>query len=137
MKKYFIDTSFLIALLVENDKNHDQAVEIEELLDDGLFITTHFVLAEFLNHFCEGGKFWRKMALSAVRELENDPRTEILPVTGALFRAASELYGKRADKGFSLTDCSSMIIMKAENIREVLSADHHFTQEGFRVLLDS
>jgi len=137
VKKYFIDTSFLIALLVENDKNHEQAVEIEELLEDGLFVTTHLVLCEFLNHFCESGKFWRKIALSAVRELENDSRTKIFPVTSASFRAASELYGRRADKGFSLTDCSSMFIMKAENIREVLTADHHFTQEGFHVLLES
>jgi len=38
------------------------------------------------------------------------------------------------DKGYSLTDCISMIVMKQRGIIEVLTHDKHFTQENFRIL---
>ena len=43
------------------------------------------------------------------------------------------LYEQRLDKGYSLTDCISMNVMKQLNITEVLSHDKHFTQEGFTI----
>jgi predicted nucleic acid-binding protein len=33
------------------------------------------------------------------------------------------------------TDCYSMVVMKQRNIREVLSYDEHFQQEGFIALM--
>lgn len=46
-----------------------------------------------------------------------------------------ELYGARLDKGYSLTDCISMYVMREHGLTEVLTHDQHFTQEGFRTLL--
>ncbi|HXH70688.1 MAG TPA: hypothetical protein VNI60_10205 [Pyrinomonadaceae bacterium] len=45
------------------------------------------------------------------------------------------LYQKRLDKGYSLTDCISMNICRERGIADVLTTDNHFIQEGFRVLL--
>jgi uncharacterized protein len=45
------------------------------------------------------------------------------------------LYEKRPDKGYSFTDCISMIVMRQMNITEVLTGDPHFQQEGFTILL--
>jgi predicted nucleic acid-binding protein len=39
------------------------------------------------------------------------------------------------DKEYSLTDCLSMRIMEQRGIEEVLTADQHFAQAGFRPLL--
>ena len=36
---------------------------------------------------------------------------------------------------YSLTDCSSMNVMDAEGIRDVLTHDRHFRQEGYNVLI--
>jgi predicted nucleic acid-binding protein len=44
-------------------------------------------------------------------------------------------YTKRPDKGYSLTDCISMLIMRQHGINEALTSDDHFTQEGFTKLL--
>jgi predicted nucleic acid-binding protein len=44
------------------------------------------------------------------------------------------LYEQRPDKAYSLTDCISMQVMRREGLTEVLTNDHHFIQEGFRVL---
>jgi predicted nucleic acid-binding protein len=48
--------------------------------------------------------------------------------------AALTLYEARPDKEYSLTDCRSMVALRARGISEVLTNDHHFTQEGFTIL---
>ena len=50
------------------------------------------------------------------------------------FDAALALYKARPDKGYSLTDCRSMLALRALGVTEVLTNDHHFTQERFTVL---
>ena len=46
----------------------------------------------------------------------------------------ANVYGQRLDKGYSLTDCISMIVMEQMGITEVLTYDKHFAQEGFTLL---
>jgi predicted nucleic acid-binding protein len=58
----------------------------------------------------------------------------VLPQTRADFDAALALYEARPDKGYSLTDCRSMLALQALSVNEVLTNDHHFTQEGFTIL---
>ena len=45
------------------------------------------------------------------------------------------LYERRADKQYSLTDCIPMNVMRQKRIREILTHDRHFAQEGFVRLL--
>ena len=51
------------------------------------------------------------------------------------FDAGLQLFGKRPDKSWSLTDCISFSVMEARGIREALTGDHHFEQAGFVPLL--
>lgn len=48
---------------------------------------------------------------------------------------AIDLYKARPDKGYSVTDCISMLVMGDFGITEVLTHDDHFRQEGFSILL--
>ena len=50
------------------------------------------------------------------------------------FDAALALYETRPDKEYSLIDCRSMVALRALGVTEVLTNDHHFTQEGFTIL---
>jgi predicted nucleic acid-binding protein len=59
---------------------------------------------------------------------------EIVPYTSELRQLGFELYEQRPDKGYSLTDCISMSVMRQMNINEVLTGDRHFQQEGFTIL---
>ena len=51
------------------------------------------------------------------------------------FKGGLALYERRPDKKYSLTDCITMNVMKREGIKEILTNDHHFAQEGFVRLL--
>ena len=61
--------------------------------------------------------------------------SEAVPHSGELSAGAVALFTDRADKGWSLTDCLSFIVMGRRNIREALTVDHHFQQAGLRAVL--
>jgi len=52
-----------------------------------------------------------------------------------LFQRGVDLFEQRADKAWSLTDCLSFLVMRAERLTDALTGDHHFEQAGFRALL--
>jgi predicted nucleic acid-binding protein len=58
----------------------------------------------------------------------------VVESTRALFLEGLSLYRARPDKAYSLTDCISMQVMRREGLTDVLTNDHHFTQEGFTIL---
>jgi uncharacterized protein len=93
------------------------------------------VLAEFLNYFSAQGKSFRKMSIDVTDSLRSDPSIEIIPQTSQQFELARQYYRQRLDKGYSLTDCASMLIMKEQGIQDALTHDRHFEQEGFCALL--
>jgi predicted nucleic acid-binding protein len=76
----------------------------------------------------------RGEAADLIHDLRTDPDEHVLPQTRADFDAALALFEARPDKGYSMTDCRSMIALPALGVTEVLSNDHHFTQEGSAIL---
>ena len=52
-----------------------------------------------------------------------------------LFDAGVELYVRRPDKAWSLTDCISFVVMREHGMNEALTGDRHFEQAGFIALL--
>ena len=74
-------------------------------------------------------------AASLVRNLLTDSETEVIELSDRIFLDGLALYESRPDKGYSVTDCISMNVMREQGILEVLTHDHHFAQEGFVVLI--
>jgi len=66
--------------------------------------------------------------------LRSDPDVDVLSTSIADFDAALALYEAPPDKGYSLTDWRSMNALRALGVSEVLTNDHHFSQEGFTIL---
>jgi uncharacterized protein len=131
---YFADTFWWIALANPKDAWHAPALAWDAAHPGAQFVTTEEVLSELLAWFAKTGPAGRAHASGAVRGAFADPSTQVLPQTSADFAAALTLYEARPDKDYSLTDCRSMVAMRALGVADVLTNDHHFTQEGFRVL---
>lgn len=134
LRAVFADTFFWIAVFNPKDSYHEKAVTLSESLQDTLIITTDEVLTEFLTYFASSEPEVRSNAVNAVRGTLRNPMVRVIPQTRQLFLAEVELYDARPDKGYSLTDCISMNVMKAEGITDILTHDEHFRQEGFRTL---
>jgi uncharacterized protein len=130
----FADTFYWIALLDPRDAFHAAAHAYSGSLGPVRLVTTDEVFDEVLTFFAGAGPFWRGKAAALVRDAWGDPHVDVLPQTRADFAAALALYEARPDKGYGLTDCRSMLAMRDLGLTEVLTSDHHFTQEGFTIL---
>lgn len=92
-------------------------------------------MTEVLTFFCEYGAEAGLKAVAAIELILNEANTEVIVVSHDTFLAGINLYKQRPDKSYSLTDCVSMNICRERGISEILTHDHHFTQEGFIVLM--
>jgi len=93
------------------------------------------VLVEVLNGFSAEGAHFRRSVAVFVPKIIEDKVIDLVPQTSELFRDAFALYRDRPDKRWSLTDCSSFLIMDRRRIQEALTHDRHFEQRGYRALL--
>ena len=136
MTRFLADTWFFIAHVYRGDADHGHAMNIWRRIDHGRIVTHDGVLAEYLTYFAEFGPMLRQKAAQGVRNLAL-LRIQIVPQDRELFLKALALYEQRLDKGYSLADCMSMVVMRDHGITHVLTNDHHFRQEGFPVLSDA
>ena len=130
----FADAFYWVALINPRDAFHKRVTSFNSSLGTTRVVTTDEVLTEVLNWYSRFGPRWRSEAATLVHDLRSDPDVDVLPQTRADFDAALALYEARPDKEYSLTDCRSMRAMKSLGLTEVLTNDHHFTQEGFTIL---
>lgn len=130
----FADTFYWVAVLSPRDPFHARVLSWGQNHSATRLVTTDEVLTEVLNWFSGAGPYWRGKAATFVHCVRTDPNVDVLPQTRADFDAALALYEARPDKGYSLTDCRSMTVLRARGLTEVLTNDHHFTQEGFTIL---
>jgi predicted nucleic acid-binding protein len=135
MKTVFTDTQFWVAIINPRDQWHERALEAEASLIEPFYITSEAVLSEVLAFFCEYGAEARLKAAATVELILSEPNTEVVTVSHEIFLDGLKLYKKRPDKNYSLTDCISMNICRTRGIAEVLTHDHHFTQENLTVLM--
>jgi predicted nucleic acid-binding protein len=128
----FADTFFFLALLNAQDRDHHEKARAANIVDRPV-LTSDWVLIELADHLCDERN--RHLFGKVLEALHSDRRYEIIPVDQPTLDAAIDLYRKRSDKPWSLTDCTSFILMRQRHVAEALTADHHFEQAGFVALL--
>lgn len=127
--KVFADTFYWIAVTDSADSSHARAMQVTDEI-----ITTDEVLSEYLTFFCAAPEFMRREVALTVWDILRDPSVKVIPQSRESFLAGLTLYRNRPDKGYSLTDCISMQVMRREGLTAVLSNDRHFEREGFIAL---
>jgi uncharacterized protein len=132
MRPVFADTSFYIAFVNPTDAGHDAAIDFVQHFR-GKSVTTDYVLLEVGNWLARSGD--RTVFLDLLKNLKADTDATILEGNHSLFESGLNLYAARLDKSWSLTDCTSFIVMQRLHLTEALTADHHFEQAGFKALL--
>jgi predicted nucleic acid-binding protein len=134
MRHLFVDTFYLLALAHPRDQWRVRVLTFSQSLRDYHLYTVDEVLAEFLTACSSLGPHIRQRAGHTVRNALQESQWTVLPQSRASLLEALTLYEARPDKAYSLTDCISMQAMRREGLTDVLTNDHHFTQEGFHIL---
>ena len=133
MPSVFADTFFWVALSNSRDDSHERAKVFIRSTSPQI-VTTEEVLTEYLNYFSERGPTLRSRVAANVERMLTGVSVDVIPQSDQSFRAGLRLFSARTDKGYSLTDCISMQTMRSLGLTDVLTNDHHFEQESFRIL---
>lgn len=132
MTPVFADTSYYLALLSPRDQHHDAAVRLGGALRRPV-VLTEFILLELANTFSADDA--RDRLVEFWKHLRSDRFVTIVAASSELIDRGFDLFARRQDKRWSLTDCISFVVMKERGLTEALTADRHFEQAGFSILL--
>ncbi len=128
----FIDTLFVVALINQRDRYHEQATEMADLYEGQPLLTTEGVLLEIGNALARG---YKAEAVEVIQGFLSSPDVQVVRLTPELFDRAFALYQSHQDKEWGLIDCISFIVMGNAGVSDALTFDRHFVQAGFRALL--
>lgn len=125
----------LLALSRKRDQYHRHAVEWNHFVipTKCSIVTTEAVLWEWLNGLSDAST--RRVAAEGYRRAHADARIEVIPFQPGLIGSAVQLYRRRPDKNWSLTDCLSFVVMERRNVTEALTTDIHFEQAGLKMMM--
>jgi hypothetical protein len=132
MKPVFADTFFFLAVLNPCDAVHARASELSRSLGCQR-LTTDWILTEVGDAMSIGGN--RAAFVEFFQFLKQSPLVSIVSASRGLLERGVELFARRPDKEWTLTDCISFVVMEDEGIREALTGDRHSEQAGFIPLL--
>lgn len=134
MKRIFIDSWAWVALVDQQDSNHERADQINErLLEAGYFFaTSNFVFGESLTTLRYKVGYEEALRFHEIfTRLIKGGLLKVLRVTEAIEEEAWRTFTKHHDQDFSWVDCTSFAIMKREKLQEAFTHDHHFHVMGF------
>jgi predicted nucleic acid-binding protein len=128
----FADTSYFEAIMSTRDQFHRAAVDASRLPWRQI-ITTEFILVELGAAFSKPDEWADFLLIDKMARTRAD--VLLIAATSELLRHGRDLFAARPDKAWSLTDCTSFVVMQEHGLTDALTTDHHFTQAGFRALL--
>jgi predicted nucleic acid-binding protein len=134
MKSAFLDTSYLLALELANDQQHEVVLQHwQYVIAEGLprLVTTSYILSEVVTYL--NSRDQHAKAVSIGNMLLQSNAVDLIHVDAALFEEAWEYFQRHEDKTYSLTDCVSFIVMAKQDVRHAFALDRHFVQAGFVV----
>jgi len=131
----FVDTVAWLALVNKSEDLHDSARTVRDQLiqQKAKLITTDFVVVEIANSLARLPL--RGLARKLIDFIQTSDTVELVTITPEIFEKAYQLYCTRDDKEWGLTDCTSFVVMQKMRMNRAFTADRHFEQAGFTVLL--
>lgn len=128
----FVDTSAWLALSDSHDRHHGEARELHRRIVNGKFgkqVTTNYVLVETLSIVRR--RIGLPAAVSLAKIVRESKEVELYWVEPVHHQEAIKLMATRPDKQWSVTDCSSFVVMQSLGIQDAFAFDLDFSQAGF------
>ena len=130
--KLLADTSALLALVVQTEANHREAVRFIKQNPHTRFVVTELILGELVTRVraLRGAA----KAVEVAEDLLGSSRHEFVFVDLELIHGAIARMAQFSDKRLSLTDCASFELMERLGIDTVFTFDRDFRDCGFRMV---
>jgi predicted nucleic acid-binding protein len=128
----FVDTSAVMAVLVDTDEFHARASEEWGRLMHATdpLLTTNYTLVELLT------LAQRRIGTQAVRLLQTTiiPTLDVHWIDETTHGQAVEALLTAQRRDLSLVDCTAFITMRRLGVTTAFTFDDHFAEQGFEVL---
>jgi predicted nucleic acid-binding protein len=128
----YVDTSAFLALVNEDDPNHDQAMQTWDQLiqDEQELICNNYILVETIS------LVQRRVGLKAVSILHNDilPFVAVEWLDEKLHNTIVKSVLKTNRRQLGLVDTSSFDTMYRHGVKTAFTFDSHFSEQGFDVI---
>jgi predicted nucleic acid-binding protein len=128
-----VDTSALLALLDEDDAEHQRAATAwPDLLDDATLLTHAYVVVE------TSALVQRRLGMAAVERLHGHllPAVDVRMVSRDQHGRAVARWRQEARRGLSLVDVASFVVMEDAGVARAFAFDEDFAAVGFHVVPD-
>jgi hypothetical protein len=134
VKRVFVDTGAWIALADQSDLFHAQARKITGGLkkQNTPLVTSDYVLDETITWLRY--RAGHKIAVEFAAQVMSSQVTEVIYIDENVFSQTVAFFKKFEDQKFSLTDCSSFVLMQTHRIKQAFAFDGHFATAGFELL---
>ena len=130
--KYFLDSSFIIALVNDNDSLHEKALEYVKLTETNDCFISNLIINEVITVI--GNKLGLEIAISTFNLLINVFNI-INESDNSNFNSSNMLIYEEYNTKLSYTDSSIIYIMKEEGIDNLISFDKEFKKvEGINLI---
>ena len=132
--KAFVDSSFYISLLRQDDSNHARAKRIlQESAGRPLVFYTSFLIIDEVATVLSM-RVSKKDAIAWLAATEQADFPIILNTDETVRQNARALFKKITDKNISMVDCYCAILMKQNGIQTCFTFDAQFKKLGFEIL---
>ncbi len=124
----FIDTTFWVGDADASDDFHDSSHTVIEALRTGKTpsaLTTDFVLDETVTILGKRKGFGADKAANVAERIMSSPRVFTVYVDETLMRESLKTFPEHRGK-LSLTDVTSLVVMRRYDVRRMFSHDHDF-----------
>jgi predicted nucleic acid-binding protein len=131
----FINTSAWLALADRHDRDHARVLEISRRIARGEFgkqVITNYVVSETLTLIRRRPGL--PAAVSLAKTFATSAEVRLFWIEPVHHEEAVQLMAAHADKVWSVSDCTSFVVMRALGISNALARDDDFAQAGFSVL---
>ena len=125
--KVFIDTSTFVALLVENENDHEKVAKKYSEYRQGraTLFTSDYILDELFTRLLYY-KVNIKKHIQTLRKAIAEGEITVLKVDETLFEKSIDLLIKFSDQKISFTDATSFYLYKDLSLDEIFTLDNDF-----------
>lgn len=128
----FVDSSFFVAIILNDDTNHTLATKLSNNIAEGNIFTNNLAKYEAYNVICRKNNV--KMANYFLKWLSNSNILNI-EISEKIWQNSVCLLTKKYTKsGPNVFDFIHFASMQEYGLKDVLTFDHHFSSAGFNIL---
>ena len=130
----FVDTSALYALIDRKDEHHSKMSGLVRRLlhSRRRLVTSDYVVCEAVN--LANARAGHHVGARILDLVDRSSALRVEWIGSLRFEATKMFYRRHSDHRYSLTDCTSFVVMRELKISDVLTTDRHFDEAGFQIL---